>query len=386
MNRPPCIACYWLAMPLTAALLGHTQYAAAEQSAGVTPVSGEIAEADAPTTYRLPLIGLCDPAEEHLVLGTAPPTPPASAKTEDAVSSPSTAGLAFPANSNELTKQLLPAVQRGYNLAQRGAFLAARTEFIQVLRRVAQAKDATTGTSESSTALAVGLRAMDEAEDFVPEGAQLEGELNVRSTASSHRTPVLRERTEDVLPQEAVGLYHKFAQERLAHAAIDEQAGSMALYGIGKIYSRLAERRDDDVTCIRGAMTMYCAALDACPNNNLAANELGVLQCRTGHPNAAIENFQRAISIAPSATAYHNLAVAQLKLGLEPQSAANEQESQRLAAWDRANGAVSRRAGVQWVSPAELARVSQPAQLGQSTTEPATATKPQSPTQLRSRY
>lgn len=386
MNRPPCIACYWLAVPLAAALLGNARSATAEQPPEVNPVSGEIAEADAPTTYRLPLIGLCDLAEEHLALGTPPPAPPASATTDDAAPAPSTAGLAFPANSNELTKQLLPAVQRGYNLAQRGAFLAARTEFIQVLRRVAQAKDATTGTSEFSTALAAGLRAMDEAEDFVPEGAQLEGELNVRSMASSHRTPVFSERTEDVLPQEAVGLYHKFAQERLAHAAVDEQSGSMALYGLGKVYQRLAEQRDDDVTCIRGAMTMYCAALDACPNNNLAANELGVLQCRTGHPNAAIENFQRAISIAPSATAYHNLAVAQQKLGLEPQSAANEQESQRLAAWDRANGAVSRRAGVQWVSPAELARVSQPAQLGQATTESATATKPQSPTQQRSRY
>lgn len=386
MNRPRCIARFWLAMPLAAALLGHAQCAFAEQPAGVTPVSGETIEGDAPTTYRLPLIGLCDPAEEHLVLGTAPPMSPPSATSDDAAPAPSTAGLAFPANSNELTKQLLPAVQRGYNLAQRGAFLAARTEFIQVLRRVAQAKDATTGTSEFSTALAAGLRAMDEAEDFVPEGTQLEGELNVRSMASSHRTPVLRDHEGDLLPQEAVGLYHKFAQERLAHAAVDEQAGSMALYGIGKIYSRLAERRDDDVTCIRGAMTMYCAALDACPNNNLAANELGVLQCRTGHPNVAVENFQRAISIAPSATAYHNLAVAQQKLGLEPQSAANERESQRLAALDRANGAVSRRAGVQWVSPAELARVTQPAQPGQTTADPVTASKPQLPNQQRSRY
>jgi tetratricopeptide (TPR) repeat protein len=386
MNRPRCIARLCLAVAASAAaLLGDAPCTVAEQPAAVIPISGETVEADAPTTYRLPLIGLCDPAEEHLVLGTAAPAL-APTTTGEAAPAPSTAGLAFPANSNELTKQLLPAVQRGYNLAQRGAFLAARTEFIQVLRRVAQAKDATAGTNEFSTALAAGLRAMDEADDFVPEGAQLEGELNVRSMTSSHRTPVLRDRTEDVLPQEAVGLYHKFAQERLAHAAIDEQAGSMALYGLGKVYARLAERRDDDVTCIRGAMTMYCAALDACPNNNLAANELGVLQCRTGHPNEAVENFQRAITIAPSATAYHNLAVAQQKLGLEPQSAANEQESQRLAAWDRANGAVSRRAGVQWVSPAELARVSQPAQLGQATTEPVTASKPQSPNQQRSRY
>ena len=59
----------------------------------------------------------------------------------------------FRPRSSELTTQLLPAVQRGYNLAQRGAFFAARTEFIQVLRRVAQAKDAASGTNEHSRAL-----------------------------------------------------------------------------------------------------------------------------------------------------------------------------------------------------------------------------------------
>jgi tetratricopeptide (TPR) repeat protein len=131
---------------------------------------------------------------------------------------------------------------------------------------------------------------------------------------------------------------------------------------------------------------MYCAALDACPKNNLAANELGVLMCRTGHPAEAIDNFTRAIDVAPSATAYHNLAVAQQKLGLPAQAAANEQESQRLAAWERSTGAVSRRAGVEWVSPAEMARVSQPAPLGPASTAPATAAKPPAPTQSRWRF
>src|SRR5215211_1083711 len=108
------------------------------------------------------------------------------------------------------------------------------------------------------------------------------------------------------------------------------------------------------------AMTMYSAALDACPDNHMAANELGVLLCRTGHAAEAVDRFTRAIDLAPNATAYHNLAVAQQKLCMAGQAAANEQESQRIAALDRATGAVSRRAGVQWVSPAEMARVAQP--------------------------
>jgi hypothetical protein len=123
-------------------------------------------------------------------------------------------------------------------------------------------------------------------------------------------------------------------------------------------------------------MTMYCAALDACPSNNLAANELGVLLCRAGHAAEAAENFTRAIDVAPTATAYHNLAVAQQKLNLPSDAAANEMESQRLAAIERASGAASRRAGIEWVTPEELARVSQPAALGPANADPAVAARP----------
>jgi tetratricopeptide (TPR) repeat protein len=221
---------------------------------------------------------------------------------------------------------------------------------------------------------------MDEADDFVPLGAQLEAELDVRKVASSHRTPVLHDHAEPVMPHDAVALYHSYAQEQLSKATLDEQAGSMALYGLGRVYAQLAERHDNDVQDVRSAMTMYCASLDACPDNNLAANELGVLLCRTGHPAEAVTNFVRAIDIAPSATEYHNLAVAQQKLGLDAQSTANEQQSQRLAAMDRAAGAISKRAGINWVSPEELARCSQTTTFGSAAvTEPATASRPAAP-------
>ena len=376
MNQPWSNTRRWLAACLAAASVGAVHPLAAESLSPTSfPISGEMVGDDAPTAYRLPLIGLCDPADEPRITGTeAPPAAPAP------VTPPArTAVLPFAPNSTALTTQLLPAVQRGYNLALRGAFFAARTEFIQVLRRVAQAKDAAAGTDEFSAALAAGIRAVDEADDFVPSGAQLEGNLDVRGVASSHRTPVLRENDDPILPHDAVALYHQFAQKELSRAAQDEQAGSMALYGLGKIYARLAERRDDDVQCTRGAMTMYSAALDACPNNNLAANELGVILCRTGHTPEAIDHFTRAIDISPTATAYHNLAVAQQKLGMPAQSAANEQEALRLTAWERATGAISRRAGIQWVSPEELARVSQPGPLTPTSPEPVIATKPTPP-------
>jgi tetratricopeptide (TPR) repeat protein len=263
--------------------------------------------------------------------------------------------------TSDLSLQLLAAVQRGTGLAERGALYAARTEFIQVLRRLAQGKDAALNSDEHSRSLAAGLRALNEAEDFVPDGVQLEAEMNVRTIASSHRTHVLPEEG-DVTPLDAVTLYHAFAEEQLAKAAAGERAGSMALYGLGRVHARLAEQSHNDIEQTRAATTMHAAALAACPDNHLAANELGVLACRAGRPQEATELFQQAIDVAPSATAYHNLAMAQHKLGLHGPSAANGQESQRLAALERARGDVSRRAGVRWVAPDELARTSQPNQ------------------------
>jgi tetratricopeptide (TPR) repeat protein len=310
------------------------------------------------------------PADENV--GIAPEAmepPPLSAPAdqtsqEQALTGP-VPGESIPATptTSDLAVQLLPAVQRGYVLAQRGALFAARTEFVQVLRRVAQAKDVTAASEEHSQALAAGMRALDEADDFIPEGLEYEANLDVRVTASSHRTPALSAWEDDVLPHEAVILYHAFAREQLARAVAGEQAGSMALYGLGRIDAQRAERKDDDVRHVRGAMTMYSAALAACPHNHLAANELGVLECRTGKPDEAVRLFQRAIDFAPSATAYHNLSIAQHKLGQHVQARANEQESQRLASLERAGGVISQRAGVQWVSPDEISRVTQPGGL-----------------------
>jgi len=375
MNRFSGTAAYWLAVGIAVTVVGNPQSAVAEPDRATSvPFRGEMVDTNEPAAYRLPVVGAVSRPSDRIALKSQ--AVESGAATPRLAGAESRAALAYPPTTVELTSQLLPAVQRGYNLVQHGAFFAARTEFIQVLRRVAQAKDAGSDTDEHSRSLAAGLRALDEANDFVPQGVQLEAELDVRVVASSHRTPELRDYPEDVMPQEAVMRYHNYAKRQLANAADGQQAGSMALYGLGKVYARLAERSDDNVQLTRGAMTMYAAALDACPENHLATNELGVLLCRTGHPGEAALQFERTIDLAPSATAYHNLAVAQQKLGMQGQAAANEQESQRLAALERSNGAISRRAGVQWVSPAEMARMTQPASTMPNTPVPATAARP----------
>jgi tetratricopeptide (TPR) repeat protein len=257
----------------------------------------------------------------------------------------------------ELSQQLLPAVRQAYGMAQRGALYAAQEQFVQILQRIAQAKDTEAGTDEHSRALAAGLRALDEADDFMPTGVQLEAELNVEVVASSHRTPVF-DRDPPKLPHDAVALYHRYAEEQLGKSVAGERAGSMALYGLGKIHNRLANESESELRQQRKALAMFRAALVAGPDNYLAANEIGVLLARSGHSAEAATMFRQAIDVMPSSVGYHNLASVERKLGQFDQAAANEQYAVHLASRDRTSGAVSRAKGIEWVAPQDLARAS----------------------------
>lgn len=256
----------------------------------------------------------------------------------------------------ELSQQLLPSVRQAYGLAQRGALYAAQNEFIQILRRIAQAKDIEEATDEHSQALAAGLRALDEADDFMPPGVQLEAEMNLAVIATSHRTPIRGDRAIES-PHEAIALYHRFAEQQLGQSVAGERAGSMALYGLGKIYLRLAHDSDDELRQQRKAMAMFHASLVAGPGNHLAANEVGVLLARGGRPAEAADMFRRAIDLAPTSSSYHNLAMVERKLGQIAQADANARYAELLASRDRAAGAISRSKGIQWVAPQEMDRV-----------------------------
>ncbi len=68
---------------------------------------------------------------------------------------------------------------QGIALASRGASFSARAEFIQALQSISQGLDSETGSADYGRALAVGMRALEEADDFVPRRARLGGEIDV---------------------------------------------------------------------------------------------------------------------------------------------------------------------------------------------------------------
>ena len=265
--------------------------------------------------------------------------------------------LAFTPAVEGISRRLQPEVRKGFDLGRAGAIYAARTQFITVLRKVALAKDAAEGTERHSVALAEGLRSLDEADDFVPRGDALETELNAWSISRSHSTPVVRLTTEYYLaPHEAIARYSVYAADRLGEAVADEQAGSMALFGLGKSYARLAAQAETP-TARRKSAVMYRAAIEASEQNYLAANELGVYLARSGrYAQAGHVLRQAAKNNEAPASVHENLALVQQRLGDTEGANTTLNKVQHVAQAEAATGATSNRFGVTWVDPAAFSR------------------------------
>lgn len=250
-------------------------------------------------------------------------------------------------------------LRQGYGLADRGAWFSARAEFIQALRLIAQALDVQSATARHSQALALGMRALEEAEDFIPRGSTLEAELDVAGLVSAHRTPALKGmNAEGIAPLVALQHYYTFAHEQLSAATANEETGSMALYALGKVYSALATGDPAAVMSTEPkAMVFHQAALSANPRNYLAANELAVLLAGYGQYDQARWLLLESLSVSPEPAAWHNLAVVHQQLG-EPELA--ELARQELWAASASPAASSHESAVRWVDPITFAASSRP--------------------------
>jgi tetratricopeptide (TPR) repeat protein len=207
--------------------------------------------------------------------------------------------------------------RRGFELAGRGAYFAARTEFVGALGVVAQGLDAEYQTPFHSQSLSAGLTALREADDFLPGNLRVATELSVGDAVRSHLTPVLKGTNMAKLASaEALKCYFTYAQEQLAATAASEVAGSMALLGMGKVYAALAAQNS---TSLRGAeskaVVCFQASLLVFPQNYLSSNDLGVLLGRGGHYAEARIALEHSVSVGRQAAGWHNLAVIYQQLG-----------------------------------------------------------------------
>jgi len=293
----------------------------------------------------------------------------------------------FPAEQ-ELSAQLQPRVQEAFTLARNGALHAARSRFEQLLGELAQAKDASRMTDRHSRALSAGLRALEEADDFLSAGGG--SNTDTTSIAAGHQTPMFHEsdehaeRTKWTLPHEAIASYHLYAQQKLATATDGEKAGSMVLFGLGKIYAQLAERGEDAPQAIRKSLTMYRSAVVATPDNYLAANEAGVLLARSGRYRQSAQLLELAAKQSGASTTHTNLAFVHEKLGSTRLANQHRAQAAQIASRERASGQMSAERGIAWVSPDEFNRHSAGAGPARVAARPAptpVATPQQSPPQ-----
>ena len=261
------------------------------------------------------------PVQTRPVAQPALPPPPVSTPY---VSSEESRHLAI------ISKRAQEHVDYGFDLAERGALYSAELEFSQALQLVAQALDAYHHNQKHSKAVAAGLTALREADDFVPRAGQ--PPIKLEDAIAGHKTPVWRTgETEDVPPLIAMQRYYAYAQQQFMVAAGKDQSAAMALYGMGRLQTSLAnEYGVKKVTAGPKAMALYQATIGVDPQNYLAANELGVMLARYGQLRDAEAVLRQSVAVAPRPENLKNLSEVYERMG-DPQSAQNARTQQMLA-------------------------------------------------------
>ena len=170
-------------------------------------------------------------------------TAPSITETNSVNSAPvkATVSTARSEQAESIARQADERVRHGFELAGRGAYYAARAEFISALRLVAQGLDTEEHTTAHGKSLAAGLTAFREAEDFLPRGSKVEADLDIPVLIAGHTTPVLKDADNaNTTALSALKNYLTYARDQFAAAAGKEISGSMALCGAGQAARRIA--------------------------------------------------------------------------------------------------------------------------------------------------
>jgi tetratricopeptide (TPR) repeat protein len=240
-------------------------------------------------------------------------------------------------------------------LAEHRAVFAARRQVDEALRIVATALDADRQTVEHGAALNRGLRAMAEADQFLPRGRTVAADIRTADLVVGHETPVLKNSDPSrVTCWQARAAYLDYARSEMARAMDGEFAGSMALLALGKLQAAPAGlgAEGSNADWDKAAM-LHRAALDVSPHNVLAANDLAVLLADRGELHEARRLLEAVARQSRLAEAWHNLASVCHRMG-DGRSGAQAAEQARVCARERASGEPARSARVMWLAPGQF--------------------------------
>jgi tetratricopeptide (TPR) repeat protein len=224
-----------------------------------------------------------------------------------------------PGRSNTTTAAVSRAdelTRDGFRLAQKNAIFSARSQFLQALRMIAQANDEAHGSVQYTRSLNAGLKALEESHDFTVRRAGSTDEIDVAMIVAGHRTTALKDQDLSATsPMAARDRYQEYACEQFAAAMQGEQAGSMPLYGLGRVAAVGDASVASNSRGLMDAIVWHQASLNVDTNNFRAAHELGALYAKCGQYEQARDMLQRAVALGPHAIAWNNLAAVHMKLG-----------------------------------------------------------------------
>ncbi|MEJ5340880.1 MAG: polysaccharide biosynthesis/export family protein [Thermogutta sp.] len=273
-------------------------------------------------------------------------------------------GLRRSAKLELIAQQADSLTEKGYDLAGRGAYFAARAQFRAALMLIAQGLDAEEGTSQHASALARAWTALSEAEDFLGSSDAVIGNTAPAEIIARHETPLLKDQTfVQLTALDAYRCYLAYAQDLFAQSQGREVAGSMALRGLGKLYMAMAEAPQPGVRePLVQAVVFLQAAILVCPENYMAANDLGVLFARGNRWVEAYQALTYAARIRGDQTVLSNLAKVRQKLGISDASPGYSSKSSGDTArlqWPTATDTPP----VVWVTPDAVQKADRPSQF-----------------------
>ena len=206
-------------------------------------------------------------------------------------------------------------IDRGFDLASRGAIYAARAEFIRALEMIGFARDGMPQSTGYHDAIVAGLTALDEVDDLLRPTTTLTTSLDLAGVVAAHKTPVCKDAPADRLtPVIAARQYCEYGQQALLHGCLGFPAASRALYGLGRVELAVAESANGSIGGPK-VMVILETALRVDPNHHAAANELGVLLTTYGQHVKAKDVLLQSVRARPTAEAWYNLRAVCERLG-----------------------------------------------------------------------
>ncbi len=262
---------------------------------------------------------------------------------------------AAPAHLEGMTQQAL-------SLAAKGATYSANAKLIEVLELTAERLDEESGTTEHIEALAAGLMALREAQDFTRVGFKSERNATVSVREFGHVTAsCVADGDRRFTRKEALQLYYSYASRQLGFAVSGSAVGSSALCHLGRLQPFLFEgaEQNSSLVAVR-SVAWHRAALNADARNFRAANELGVVLANQGQFQSACKALLRSAELGQRPETLANLGIVLKKLGddVGARSMSTLAEEKRLEQVSHHNVADAREISslVRWVQPQQFAQ------------------------------